>query len=54
MNRHYMSFLTTLLHPKSIGEIRLRTANYRDYPLIDPHYLEQPDDVKAIIAGILS
>ncbi|XP_062579973.1 L-sorbose 1-dehydrogenase-like isoform X2 [Saccostrea cucullata] len=39
-------------HPKSIGEIRLRSSDPFDFPIIDPHYLENPDDVKCFIRGI--
>ncbi|XP_060076760.1 glucose dehydrogenase [FAD, quinone]-like [Ylistrum balloti] len=42
----------TLLHPKSRGTIRLRSRDPFDYPDIDPRYLEHPDDLKTVIAGI--
>ncbi|XP_069137635.1 glucose dehydrogenase [FAD, quinone]-like [Argopecten irradians] len=42
----------TLMHPKSTGTIRLKSSDPFDYPVIDPHYLEHPDDVKTLIAGI--
>lgn len=39
-------------HPKSVGEIRLRSADPFDYPIIDPHYLEDPYDMGCFIRGI--
>ncbi|XP_021368451.1 glucose dehydrogenase [FAD, quinone]-like [Mizuhopecten yessoensis] len=45
-------FVPTLLHPKSRGTIRLSTTDPFDYPKIDPHYLEHPDDVQTAIAGV--
>ena len=45
--------LTTILaHPKSKGTIRLKSRDPFDYPEIDPHYLENPHDVKVLISGI--
>ncbi|XP_069137632.1 glucose dehydrogenase [FAD, quinone]-like isoform X1 [Argopecten irradians] len=45
-------FSPTLLHPKSRGTIRLRTTDPFDYPDIDPHYLEDEEDVNMAIAGM--
>lgn len=47
-----VSFLPTLLHPKSKGTIRLRSSDPFDHPLIQPNYLEHTDDVKTLIAGM--
>uniref|UniRef100_A0A8W8J255 Glucose-methanol-choline oxidoreductase N-terminal domain-containing protein n=1 Tax=Magallana gigas TaxID=29159 RepID=A0A8W8J255_MAGGI len=41
-----------LLHPKSKGTIRLRSADPFDPPLIDPNYLDHPDDVKDFLKGM--
>ncbi|XP_014679711.1 PREDICTED: alcohol dehydrogenase [acceptor]-like isoform X2 [Priapulus caudatus] len=38
------------MHPKSVGDIRLRTSDPLDYPLIDPRYYEN-EDVKTMVAG---
>ncbi|XP_069134411.1 glucose dehydrogenase [FAD, quinone]-like [Argopecten irradians] len=46
------TFYPILLHPKSKGTIRLKSTDPFDYPEIDPHYLEHPDDVKTLISGI--
>ncbi|XP_063403961.1 alcohol dehydrogenase [acceptor]-like isoform X2 [Mytilus trossulus] len=45
-------FTNTLigLHPKSKGTIRLQSTDPFDPPLIDPHYLENPYDIKVMIA----
>jgi 4-pyridoxate dehydrogenase len=41
----------TLLHPKSRGEVRLRSANPLDKPLINFGFLSDPSDLKVIIEG---
>ena len=43
----------TLVRPKSVGEIRLRDDNPSSPPVIDPRYLEHPDDVKALQEGLI-
>ncbi|MEP1445479.1 MAG: choline dehydrogenase [Paraglaciecola sp.] len=40
------------LYPKSRGEITLRSNNPKDLAVIDPHYLEHPDDQKVMIDGV--
>ncbi|XP_060076751.1 glucose dehydrogenase [FAD, quinone]-like [Ylistrum balloti] len=45
-------FSPTILHPKSKGTIRLQSRDPFDYPHIDPHYLEDPDDVQLAIQSI--
>lgn len=41
-----------LVAPKSRGELRLRSANPADRPIVDARFLSHPDDVKALAYGI--
>jgi choline dehydrogenase len=41
-----------LVAPKSRGEVRLRSANPADRPVVDARFLSHPDDVKALAFGI--
>ena len=41
-----------LVAPKSRGELRLKSANPADRPIIDARFLSHPDDVKALAHGI--
>ena len=41
-----------LTAPKSRGEVRLRSANPTDRPIVDARFLSHPDDVKALAYGI--
>jgi choline dehydrogenase len=41
-----------LVAPKSRGEIRLKSANPADRPVVDARFLSHPDDVKALAYGI--
>ncbi|XP_033739719.1 glucose dehydrogenase [FAD, quinone]-like [Pecten maximus] len=47
-----MTFLPTLLHPKSKGTIRLKSRDPFDHPAIQPNYLQEPDDVKTLISAM--
>ncbi|XP_067676229.1 alcohol dehydrogenase [acceptor]-like [Haliotis asinina] len=42
----------TLLRPKSVGTIRLRSTNPFEYPVIEPNYLSHPDDMRVLLRGI--
>lgn len=44
--------LVGLVRPKSRGNVRLQDKNPLSRPLIDPHYLEHPDDVAALVDGV--
>lgn len=41
-----------LVAPKSRGQIKLRSANPADRPLVDARFMSHPDDVKALAYGI--
>jgi choline dehydrogenase len=41
-----------LLYPKSTGSVTLRSANFKDSPLIDTNYLADKKDMDVIISGI--
>ncbi|XP_018021145.1 glucose dehydrogenase [FAD, quinone] [Hyalella azteca] len=45
-------FAPMLSRPKSRGRVLLRSRNPYDHPIIDPNFLQHPDDLKDIIAGI--
>ena len=53
-NKHGFVLLPKLLHPKSVGSIRLKSQNPFDYPLIDPEYLEDEQDVEVLLDGNFS
>jgi choline dehydrogenase len=46
------TFAPVLLHPRSRGELRLRSADPADPPVVDPHYLERGTDVMVLVRGI--
>ena len=41
-----------LVAPKSRGEVRLKSANPADRPVVDARFMSHPDDVKALAYGI--
>ena len=38
--------------PRSFGQVRLINSNPREYPLIDPKYLSEPEDLEELIKGV--
>lgn len=48
---HGFSLQTCLLRPKSKGEVRLRSADPKVAPIIDPNYLDDEDDVQVFVDG---
>ncbi|XP_072035412.1 glucose dehydrogenase [FAD, quinone]-like [Amphiura filiformis] len=52
MRKEGIVLYSTFLHPKSIGSVKLRSKDPFDPPIVDPNYLENPYDVKALIQGI--
>lgn len=51
-NADIFSALTILLNPNSVGEIRLRSKDPFDHPLIYPNYLEDERDLKTLLRGL--
>lgn len=47
-----MGIMAILLKPQSRGTISLKTANPKDYPLINPNVLAEPADRSVLLAGL--
>ncbi|XP_072017411.1 alcohol dehydrogenase [acceptor]-like [Amphiura filiformis] len=47
-----VTLLPVLLHPKSRGEIRLRSTDPEDHPIIDPSFLDDPSDTDVLVKGL--
>ena len=50
---NYFTILGVLEHPFSRGTVHIHSSNAADYPLIDPHYLEHPADIKILSQIVL-
>jgi choline dehydrogenase len=52
--QHGMTIGPTLIAPRSVGSLRLRSPNHFEHPIIDPQYLSDPEehDLRVLIAGI--
>jgi choline dehydrogenase len=50
--RHGLTLSSYVARPKSVGRISLAAVNPLDKPRIDPNYLDDPYDVRAMVAGI--
>lgn len=50
-NQDTFSIFPMLLRPKSIGFIKLRSANPFDYPYIYPNYFDNDQDMKTLVEG---
>ncbi len=46
------TILPCLLHPKSVGEVRLDPKDPFGHPIIDPNYLSHPDDVEVLLKAV--
>ncbi|GIY71403.1 glucose dehydrogenase [Caerostris extrusa] len=44
--------LSQILHPKSRGEVTLRSSSPYDPPVINPKYFSHPDDMDVIVEGL--
>ncbi|XP_064101054.1 glucose dehydrogenase [FAD, quinone]-like [Macrobrachium nipponense] len=42
----------TLMRPKSLGSVSLRSSDPTNSPLIDPNYLSHSDDVQTLLKGV--
>lgn len=53
-NQHTWTIFPMLLHPKSVGRMRLRSRNPFDYPLFYGNYLSDPEeqDINTMVAAI--
>lgn len=49
--RHGMSCHILCLRPKSRGSVKLQSNRWNDAPLIDPNFLDHPDDVRELVRG---
>ena len=50
---NYFTILGVLEHPFSRGTVHIQSSDAADYPLIDPHYLEHPADIKILSQIVL-
>lgn len=46
-----LTITTVIVKPRSRGEVRLRSSDPFDMPLVSPNLLKDPDDMKDMIAG---
>ena len=46
-----MTITTVVVKPKSRGFVRLASANPDDMPLVSPHLLKDPADMRAMVDG---
>ncbi|XP_071448362.1 glucose dehydrogenase [FAD, quinone]-like [Hetaerina americana] len=49
---HVMIMASTLLRPKSIGRIKLRSQDPMEAPIIEPNYLSDHRDINTLVEGI--
>ncbi|XP_054086916.1 glucose dehydrogenase [FAD, quinone] isoform X1 [Zeugodacus cucurbitae] len=49
---HLISFMLILAKPRSVGKLRLRSADYLDPPRMYSNYLDDPEDVATLLRGI--
>lgn len=45
-------FLPILVQPRSVGEVRLRSSNPQDHPVINPNYLQHTADVQVFMEAV--
>jgi len=47
-----LSVHTCVLRPKSRGTVKIANGDMRNVPLIDPNFLDHPDDLQTLIRGV--
>ncbi|MBZ9747784.1 GMC family oxidoreductase [Mesorhizobium sp. CO1-1-7] len=50
-NTYGLTVTTVVVKPKSRGFVKLRSANPKDMPVVSPHLLAHPEDMKEMISG---
>src|SRR5262249_41706687 len=50
--RPAITLMATMIYPKSRGDLRLASADPTAAPLIDPHYLEDPSDMRFLLDAV--
>jgi choline dehydrogenase len=48
----FVTVTASLVRPRSRGEVRLRSANPLDAPIIRANYLQAPEDLEALVGGV--
>ncbi|QJI29578.1 alcohol dehydrogenase [Pseudomonas sp. ADAK18] len=48
---HGISLHVAVMHPKSRGQVRLRSADPKDKPQVDGNFLSHPDDLHTLVEG---
>ncbi|XP_037954410.1 glucose dehydrogenase [FAD, quinone]-like [Teleopsis dalmanni] len=46
---HVMVVLTSIAHPKSVGQLKLRSRNFQDHPIIIANILKNDDDIETFV-----
>ena len=46
-----LTLMPIILHPRSVGTVRLRSSSPHDPPIIDPQFLTADEDVKTAVSG---
>lgn len=49
---HLLCIFILLAQPESVGQLRLRSSDYREPPVLISNYLTQPADVETLLRGI--
>lgn len=52
IGRPAFSIAVVLLRPRSIGKVSLKDSNPFHWPVIEPNYLTNDEDVKVLVEGM--